>query len=106
MHHYQHSRCSRADCRYDHDLIDAKRIEHLVRWPQNGMSPDHEYISVDCRSTAGRIRWKIVLKEAAFATLSPADPLTWSIPSRPYSYEDDDLLTVIRHMERIIGIAA
>lgn len=68
------------------------------------MSPNYEYMSVECRSTAGRIRWKIVMKEAAFATLGPTDPLARSIPSLPYSYEDEDLLTVIRHMEGIVGI--
>ena len=27
-----------------------------------------------------------------------------TIPPRPFSYEDEDLLKVIRHMERIVGV--
>ncbi|KAF8651625.1 hypothetical protein AX16_004666 [Volvariella volvacea WC 439] len=102
--HYQHSRCQRIDCRYDHNLVDAKRIESLVRWSPGGMSPDYETLTVECRVTGGRARWKVILKPDAFAKLSPTDPLARTIPPRPFSYEDEDLLKVIRHMERVVGL--
>ena len=101
--HYQQSGCRRANCRYDHDLIDAKRIERLVRWAPMG-TLDYEFITVECRVTGGHIIWKIVLKPEAFANLSPTDPIAHTIPPRPFSYENEDLLKAIRHMESIVGV--
>ncbi|GLB41285.1 hypothetical protein LshimejAT787_0905000 [Lyophyllum shimeji] len=101
--HYDRSSCRRPDCRYDHDLVDAKRIEHLGRWPPQDM-PNYDALSVECRVTDGRPMWKIILKPAAFATLSPTSPTARTIPPRPFSYEDEDLLKVVRHMEGIVGV--
>jgi hypothetical protein len=101
--HYQRSSCRRANCRYDHDLIDAQRIEHLVRWATQGTS-NYEFMTVECRVTGGHILWKIILKPEAFAKLSPTDHIAHTIPPRPFCYENEDLLKAIRHMERIVGV--
>ncbi|KAF7986241.1 hypothetical protein HWV62_38705 [Athelia sp. TMB] len=97
------SSCRRVDCRYDHDLIESKRMENLVRWPPGDMS-DYDALTAECHITNGNVRWKITMKPAAFATLPSTNPLAQTIPSRPFSFEDESLLTVIRHMERVCGL--
>lgn len=65
---------------------------------------DYEALTVECRVTNGHALWKIIMKPAAFSTLSQTDPVAQRIPSRPFNHEDEDLLKVIRHMEKIVGI--
>lgn len=79
-------------------------MERLVRWADQGMSPNHEYLSVECKVTESHAAWKITMKPDAFAHLSPTDPIARIIPPPPFSYEDDDLLTVIRRMEETLGL--
>ena len=59
---------------------------------------------MECRVTGGRILWRIILKADAFARLSTTAPIAHTIPLRPFSYEDEDLLQVIKHMESIIRV--
>lgn len=65
---------------------------------------DYDTLSVECTVIGGRFLWKIILKPDAFAKLSSTEPIAHIIPPRPFSYEDEDLLKVIRHMERIVGV--
>jgi len=65
---------------------------------------DYDSLTVECKVTGGHILWKIVMKPEAFAKLSPTAPIAQTIPPRPFSYEDEDLLKVIRHMENIVGV--
>jgi hypothetical protein len=93
--HYDNSNCHRNNCRYDHDIIDCTRIEKLARWTPRGMS-DYEYLTVECKATNGRIRWKIIIKPDALQDLKTINPIAQTIPSPPFEYEDDGLLTVIK----------
>ncbi|KAK7471089.1 hypothetical protein VKT23_002504 [Stygiomarasmius scandens] len=101
---HQSGRCtSGSQCRFDHDLIDAKRLEKLVRWGHD--SGTCEYLTVECRhDPRGSVRWKITLKADAFMTLKTNDPIAKKLPRRPFSKEGNDLLQVIREMEGIVGI--
>ncbi|KDR74430.1 hypothetical protein GALMADRAFT_141468 [Galerina marginata CBS 339.88] len=103
--HYNHTSCRRANCRYDHDLIDAKRIQHLGRWSNEGMVPSYQILSVECRVTDGRAMWKITLKPDAFAKLSPTSPIALAIPFWPFSREGEDLLAVVKLLEAVVGVA-
>lgn len=67
------------------------------------MDPDCEFLTLECKVTGGSAMWKITLKPAAFEMLSFTNPSSSTIPARPFSYEDEDLLKVIKHMERVVG---
>ena len=101
--HHERNACQRQDCKFDHDLVDSARIEKLARW--TGGLGDYDALTVECRVVEGRTTWKIVLKEAVFAKLKATDPIARHIPSKPYSYESAELLDVVRHMERVVGLA-
>jgi len=93
-----------SQCRLDHDLIDGKRLENLVRWGLDD-SGTYEYLTVECRNNPrGSVRWKITLKPDAFKALKADDPVAKTLPARLFSREGDDLLQVIREMEKIVGI--
>jgi len=100
---YRDLACRSANCRYDHNLVDSKRIEQLAcpQWAYSGMDMV-DYLSVECRVRDGRATWKITLKPAAFAKLQPGGQSARIVPPRPFSYEDEDLLNVIRHMEGVV----
>ncbi|PPQ88966.1 hypothetical protein CVT25_005065 [Psilocybe cyanescens] len=40
----------KAECRYDHDLVDGRRLEQLVCWADEGMSPSNDKVQSICRS--------------------------------------------------------
>lgn len=65
-----------------------------------------EALTVECNITNGRVLWKITMKPGAFETLPSTNPIAQTLPPRPFSYEDEDLLKVIRYMERVVGIVA
>ncbi|KAF8073322.1 hypothetical protein FPV67DRAFT_1736479, partial [Lyophyllum atratum] len=89
-------------CRYDHDLIDSRRLERLVRWADEGMSPHRDYMSVECRVEGGVGRatptWRVTLKPYAFAKLGLGSNRIEE------TYEGGDLLGVVRRMERVVGL--
>lgn len=67
---------------------------------------NYEYLTVECKATDDRIRWKIIMKPDGFQALKTTDPtVAQTIPSPPFEYEDEDLLTVIKHIEGIVGIS-
>ncbi|KAF8135819.1 hypothetical protein EV363DRAFT_1159509 [Boletus edulis] len=103
--HHDLNGCGRQDCKFDHDLVDSARIQKLARWAPWGTN-DYDALTVECRVVEGQTTWKIALKEAAFAKLKATDPIAGCIPSRPYSYESVELLDVVRHMERVVGLVA
>ncbi|KAF9224529.1 hypothetical protein BS17DRAFT_702542 [Gyrodon lividus] len=101
--HYKGSGCQRADCRYDHDLMDAERIEKLARWKGRG-TDEYEYMTLECRATGGRILWKITMKSDAFKELRVTDPIARTIPARPFSLEDGNLLDLVKRVEGVVGL--
>ncbi|KIJ65293.1 hypothetical protein HYDPIDRAFT_88995, partial [Hydnomerulius pinastri MD-312] len=103
--HYQGSGCQRAGCRYDHDLMDAARTEKLARWCAAG-TDDYEYMTLECRATGGRIQWKITMKPDAFKQLRVTDPIARTIPARPFSLEDENLLDLVKRVEGMVGLVS
>jgi len=99
-----HGACNRPDCRFDHNLVDSKRIESLVRWPNQSQTPDHEYMAIECRVEGGRAVWKITLKPDAFVKIPPGGSIARTLPPRPFSHEYQDLLGAIRHVETVVGL--
>ncbi|KAF8073325.1 hypothetical protein FPV67DRAFT_1477363 [Lyophyllum atratum] len=85
-------------CRYDHDLIDSRRLERLVRWADEGMSPHRDYMTVECRVEGGAPTWRITLKPDAFAKLGLGSNRIQE------AYEGGDLLGVVRRMEQVVGL--
>ena len=47
---------------------------------------------------------KIILKPDALAGHNTTATIVHAVPPRPFSCEDEDLLQVIRHMDRVIGV--
>ncbi|KIM25532.1 hypothetical protein M408DRAFT_331095 [Serendipita vermifera MAFF 305830] len=103
--HHRNLACRRPDYRYDHNLVESKRLERLAqtKWADEGVS-NYDFLSVECRVRDGLAVWKITTKPDAFTKLRPSDPLARTILPRPFSHEDEDLLNLVRHMEGLIGI--
>ncbi|KAH7883472.1 hypothetical protein F5I97DRAFT_1815357 [Phlebopus sp. FC_14] len=104
MAHYEGAGCQRSDCRYDHDLVDGTRIEKLARWKEQGMSPNFDFLSLECKAKGGVVKWKITMKPDAFKELNATDSFSRTIPPRPFNYESDNLLDVIKQMEQTVGL--
>ncbi|KAF5346604.1 hypothetical protein D9758_013480 [Tetrapyrgos nigripes] len=103
---YQKGLCSRgSQCRFDHDLVDERRLQKLVRWPVDHIGTEGSYMTVECHNTGSSVRWKITLNPDAFEKLNKNDPIARTIPPRPFSREGSVLLDLIREMEKIVGIA-
>lgn len=65
---------------------------------------NYDMLAVECKVINGRVLWKIIVKPAAVAKAPFTDPVARTMPPRPFSYEDEDLLKVVRHMERVVGL--
>ncbi|KAF9240268.1 hypothetical protein BU15DRAFT_74184 [Melanogaster broomeanus] len=95
--------CLRPDCRYDHDLMDGARIEKLVRWSAWG-TDTFDFMTLECRKSGGRVQWKITMKPDAFKQLRVTDPIARTIPARPFSLEDANLLDLVKRVEGVVGL--
>ncbi|KAF9557010.1 hypothetical protein CPC08DRAFT_710735 [Agrocybe pediades] len=96
--------CNREGCRFDHNVIVTKRFENLVRWGDKGMSPNYEFLSVECRATGGKSTWKITMKPDAFKMLRDNDEMAKKVPPRPFSRQNENLFTLVKELEGIMGI--
>ncbi|KAF4618873.1 hypothetical protein D9613_009656 [Agrocybe pediades] len=98
--------CNRDDCKFDHNVIDTKRFENLVRWGAQEISPDYEYLSVECRTTGGKPTWKITMKPDAFKKLTDSDEMAKKLPPRPFSRQNENMFTLLKEMEGVMGITS
>ncbi|KAI0785748.1 hypothetical protein C8Q75DRAFT_308124 [Abortiporus biennis] len=105
---YQTGVCSYGSkCRFDHDLIDARRLEKLVHTTDLERGFDtFNFLTVECQISAGKSHWKITMKPDALQISSKnGQPIQTMphIPTAPFSREGDDLLQVIRDLEMILA---
>ncbi|KAJ7681354.1 hypothetical protein B0H17DRAFT_1231023 [Mycena rosella] len=106
LQHGSASGCPRgANCPYDHDLIDGKRIQGLAK--HNGVqgmtAEDLNYLKVDCViGPSGDVLWRITMLPEGCKGLLAA--LQGAVPARPFTFEGAELLDVVRRMETLLQV--
>ncbi|ESK89670.1 hypothetical protein Moror_8588 [Moniliophthora roreri MCA 2997] len=104
------SGCRRGvGCKYDHDIMDSKRLESLATTFSGG-DPQFEtrdFLTVECYISGmdgDAVIWKIVMKPDAFRGVKATDPLKPKIPTNQIVFDGNDLLDVLNRVEDFVGI--
>ncbi|KAG2004938.1 hypothetical protein CC2G_003444 [Coprinopsis cinerea AmutBmut pab1-1] len=97
-----------AGCRYDHDILDSRRLEALA-WKRRGPAPVFEtrdYLALECHLNAqsdSSVTWKILLKPDAFRGVKVGDPLRANFSSGQLLVAGGDLFELIHHLEKVLA---
>ncbi|KAK7039265.1 hypothetical protein VNI00_010170 [Paramarasmius palmivorus] len=105
--------CPRGiECKYDHDILDAKRLEALGQALSHGADSafdTRDYLTVECRVNGetcdtSTVLWTISMKPDAFKGVKANDPLKLKIPANRASMSGNDLFEVLNRLEDFVGL--